>query len=948
MNQDPTRPDDSLVSSIHQTETLSIKESEGGPVDSSKLERGSSVGRYLILDFLGSGGMGVVYAAYDPELDRRVAVKLLHAHQARRPRLRARLRREAQALARLRHPNALGVYDVGGFEEHIFLAMELVRGTTLKQWLAEQPRSVDDVLAVFLQAGSGLEAAHRAGVVHRDFKASNVMVDTDGRAVVVDFGLAQVIDETAAAPHTLGAGTTEIAGTPVYMAPEQFEGRQADAKADQFSFCVSLYEALYGCRPFPPLPDGWRDGAEIDWTLRPTARLDKAPKVRDALVRGLAVDPVDRFPSLAELLVALRRSPQRRSGWPIVVTLALLAAGIPVYQKYAERRQLCSGGPEKLVGIWDNPARSRLEQVFRGSEELVANSVWPGARSLLDTYRDDWLEMYDSACRATHFRGEQSAELLDLRMGCLDQRRRELSTLVHLLARDGGRRIEDAVDLAGGLSPLAGCADVVALTSPMKAPDEPRSRELVAALRGDLAEAKILHDGGELEEAATKINLVLEQAESLQYWPLIAEATLRLGRLQETRDPAAAEAIFRDALAAAEAGRHDRIAVDAFGRLARAIGVRNNNDSSGLRHAALAEALLAQLGHHPDLEASIAEEKGSIHFQQGRWELALMHYRQALEIEEKAFGQNHPSVARTLTRLGNAHREQGELDQAQAAYRRALTIAERAYGSHHPYVAAALNRLASVAVARGDPLAAEAPLRRALEIRQGLLGPNHPHVAISLITLGNVLTARGEPESGYESHRRALIILEERPKPNLSNVAIALIGMATAAIDLKRLDEASRFLDRALKLQTAAFGDNHPRVAATVFNQGILYKEQRRFDLALESYSRALAIWRRLDEKSPTKLAAALTGIGHVLTELGRPDEAVGPLEQALAFLEKQANGPGPLARTRYRLARALEARGEPDRARQLGRLAVDEFRQASARYRALLDEAVRWLGEES
>src|SRR5205814_3700317 len=225
------------------------------------LAPGELVGRYRILHVLGSGGMGVVYAAFDPELQRQVALKLVRNEGAGvDDELRTRLTREAQAMARVRHPNVITVFDVGSWCGQLFVAMEAIDGSTLSTWLEVQPRSVAEILQVLHAAGRGLAAAHAAGLVHRDFKPDNVLIGADGRVCVTDFGLARPVTmrepsspshDGDTEPWTLAltqAGTA--VGTPAYMAPEQMRGDTADERADQFSFCVALFEALYGVRPF--------------------------------------------------------------------------------------------------------------------------------------------------------------------------------------------------------------------------------------------------------------------------------------------------------------------------------------------------------------------------------------------------------------------------------------------------------------------------------------------------------------------------------------------------------------------------------------------------------------------------------------------------------------------------------------------------------------------------
>ncbi|HWB74204.1 MAG TPA: serine/threonine-protein kinase, partial [Nannocystaceae bacterium] len=227
------------------------------------------IGRYPTLRRIGQGGMGVVYAAYDNELDRRIAIKLLWRgdvqDEAEAARMRARMLREARALAQLSDPSIVQIYEAGEHEGHVFLAMEFVEGPTLRQWLESERRSVTDVLEVFAQAGRGLAAAHAAGLVHRDFKPENVVITPQGvpktyRVRVLDFGVAlttravqepELVDAPAANDDARLTMTGAMIGTPAYMAPEQIDrSRAADARSDQFSFAVALFEALFGRRPF--------------------------------------------------------------------------------------------------------------------------------------------------------------------------------------------------------------------------------------------------------------------------------------------------------------------------------------------------------------------------------------------------------------------------------------------------------------------------------------------------------------------------------------------------------------------------------------------------------------------------------------------------------------------------------------------------------------------------
>src|SRR6266542_3157548 len=284
---------------------------------------GEPPGRYEVLEPIGAGGMGVVYAARDHQLRRTVALKMLQpagVGETSEARMRGRLLREARAMARLSHPNVLAVYDVGELDGQVFLAMELIEGGTLTAWLREKRRSWREVLAVFLEAARGLAAAHAAGLIHRDFKPDNVLVGADGRARVTDFGLASALapiqGEGVGGGDSQPAGSlsvTALAGSPAYMAPEQLRGEQVDARADVFGYCIALYEALYGERPFRGESLVELEGAiRRGEVSRPRRRNGVPAWLRRTLLRGLRHDPGERFQSIEAIAAALEKGRSRR------------------------------------------------------------------------------------------------------------------------------------------------------------------------------------------------------------------------------------------------------------------------------------------------------------------------------------------------------------------------------------------------------------------------------------------------------------------------------------------------------------------------------------------------------------------------------------------------------------------------------------------------------------
>ncbi len=303
-------------------DTFAGQEPAAAPPAAAPTALPRSIGRFVVLRQLGQGGMGVVYAAYDEELDRKLAVKLLHQTELQSADRRTRILREAQAMARVSHPNTVQVYEVGEVAGQVFIAMEFIEGTTLGSWQSQSGRPWEEVLRMYVAAGQGLVAAHAVGLVHRDFKPDNVLVGTDQRPRVADFGLARATGtvEPPVRSAALGAVdllsspltmTGSVLGTPAYMSPEQYSGEQADSRSDQFSFCAALYEALYKQLPFAGLTFGELSSNVLAGKLRPVDPASPIPRlIEQTLRRGLATRPEQRFPSMTELLEALSINPQ--------------------------------------------------------------------------------------------------------------------------------------------------------------------------------------------------------------------------------------------------------------------------------------------------------------------------------------------------------------------------------------------------------------------------------------------------------------------------------------------------------------------------------------------------------------------------------------------------------------------------------------------------------------
>ncbi|EDM74272.1 serine/threonine kinase PKN8 [Plesiocystis pacifica SIR-1] len=477
---------------------------------STWLERGASIDRYRVLECLGVGGMGVIYSAWDPDLDRKLAIKLARrsrSTQKATTRGRARLIREAQALARLRHPNVVAVHDVGIHDERVFVAMEYVEGETLTQWLAQTAeRDYDRLMSIFLQVGRGLAAAHRAGLVHRDVKPDNIMLGKDRRVLVLDFGIARELtpgedsqidfdedDDEALEALALAQAQSEfgdatdvdefelpsssraslsgvfagnltpladltragaVIGTPAYMAPEQHRRKVVTSRSDQFAFCVAMWEALNGERPFG---GGNREKLLARMRLgqfRPFRRADVPRRVVMALRRGLSWNPSDRFPTMESLLEVLnprprgRRVPMRHAalagaGLCLVGVLGTLGA-VYLGAHVADPAHLtCDQADEAMARTWTGARRAELGEALRPTlihDDVAGPLAWANLRDALEAWSRRWRDARRGLCyeRAAVEAGELPGEGVeyDRWVACLDQQRRAFDQTLDRLIRD--------------------------------------------------------------------------------------------------------------------------------------------------------------------------------------------------------------------------------------------------------------------------------------------------------------------------------------------------------------------------------------------------------------------------------------------------------------------------------------------------------------------------------
>jgi tetratricopeptide (TPR) repeat protein len=740
------------------------------------LQRGQAFGRYTVLGAVGQGGMGEVYAAYDPGLDRRVALKVLLADgRTETERARLRLQREAKSIAKLSHPNVIVVHEVGTFEDQVFVAMEFIEGPTLASWLAAESRPWGDVLALFIQAARGLSAAHKAGLIHRDFKPSNVMIAKDGTARVTDFGLARQIDDhdpsdastepDGDAADPLSTRTNEVVGTPFYMAPEQLAGGRLDARTDQFSFCVSLHWALFGVHPLPDRQSGGGAGSTSGGGLKPKG--NSAPSwIQKVLARGLKKDPAERWPSMDDLAAALERNPERRLthiGAISLVTVALAAGGL-YYARQA--RPLCDGGPARLAEAWEpegatirsGSRRAAVHDAILKSGTPEPQQVWQRVALLLDEQAARWLGMYREACEATHVRGEQSPEVLDLRMSCLNDELDSTRALTDLLSAGDRAVVDHAVEAAGSLGDLSRCAALEQLRSGLRPPRDPMLRTAAAELGRLLREARALRDAGQNERAGALADQVIKRSEALGYGPTQAEALLLKGLSVEFTNPRAAEALIGRALVVAEGCGHDRAVAEAAIGLAYFSSATEGHE----RWLELGAAVLTRIGGDPRLESWLANDLGGLRYMQGRWEDARHEFERSIAIKSRALGSDKLDLGRTLSNLGMTLAKLRRFGEALAATERTLAIVNRWVSADSTTRAMMLDNHGDVLLAAGRLDEAEETYRRSRRIYDLAHVPeDNPMRSMSEMGLGKVALARNRPEEATRRYEAILAVLDK-------------------------------------------------------------------------------------------------------------------------------------------------------------------------------------------
>jgi serine/threonine-protein kinase len=785
-----------------------------GEADPTEMPRGTSLGRYLILEKVGAGGMGVVYAAYDPKLDRRIALKALRSNTGRDEAARARLVREAKAMARLSHPHVVTVYDVVVEDQQVLVAMELVEGRSLRAWLDAKERSVLEIVGAFVQAGRGLAAAHDAGMVHRDVKLDNILVGGDGRVRIGDFGLARSsapvtgprVRHTPSGADALGPLVSRegiLAGTPQYMAPDQLYGEPADALSDQFSFCAALYEALYFERPYEAATLEELGRAMEEERMQPAPAGNDVPGwLRAVLVRGLRARPQDRWPNMHALLAALEVDPRAaRRRWIVagVVGVGLLGAGALVARHRNAEAQACLAVERRLDGVWDERARRVVHDAFATTKRPYAEDTFVRVAKVLDEHAEAWAKQAVASCRERTGAPAASGppSLAEQRASCLEDRFGELRAFSAVLARAEGETVDRAVQGARALPGL----DVCAGKDPLGGrawPADPAVRKEAEQLEDRMNDASALRAAGRYAEGTAAATKNLADAERIGFRPFVAAAQLALAEVQEEGgDLPGAEQSYHRASLSAEAVGEARVAALAWMGEAKRASERGEFASADDRfdHAS---AWVDRVGDDERLRAKLMLDRGERLSEQGKYDDARALQLKALAILERL---GDDEATRALNDLGVDADLQLKYDEARDYYRKAMARYEQILGPDHPKIARELNNLGLMAGDQGKFDEAIAALEKANAIRAHALGPDHPEVAIGLNNLAFVYIAVERFADALALAERAVHIVEKQYGPDSSEMAFTLTAITGGLFGLHRYAETVEPAERELAIR---------------------------------------------------------------------------------------------------------------------------------------------------
>ncbi|HEX8794322.1 MAG TPA: serine/threonine-protein kinase [Polyangiaceae bacterium] len=889
------------------------------------LPPGTLVGRYVVVQPIGEGAMGAVMLAYDTKLARSVALKLLRV-EADSEEARVRMTREAQAMAQLSHPNVAAVYDVGTHEGNVYLTMEYLDGETMKSWLRE-PRSWREVLSVMLQAGRGLEAAHARGIVHRDFKPANVLITKEGRVCVLDFGIARSEraprdgvppaaspspPSAGSAPSALAEDLTEegaIVGTPGYFAPETAFDRIADARSDEFSFCVTFWRALYGTPPYPSktvheyvtaLPGG----------PGPRPKTPRVPAWLHTVVRkGLDPEPERRFRSMGEVLRALDDNPSRRrlSRAAVVAAIGIAAlAAVAVGEHRRAVRSACDAEGAAIGSSWGAVRRAALQDAIAGAGDPNAADRAERTGRALDAFVDEWRGEQRSSCLATRAEGTQTRATYEVRTACLLGARQQFEAVIDLLASRDASILRRETEMAKSLPPPALCKGPDAATAFVPLPADPQARAKAQDARRLLERARALQASGPsadgLKAAEGAVALAREAGDGADEASALLVASLVHARRFED---APSLQTASDALFAAERAGVDHVAGLSAVQRAFLLAERFKQVDAARAWLDLARAKLERHTGDEALELEILKVQNTVSAAAGDSKGALEGDRRYVDLVARRYGRTNLRTCKAVGNVGQKLFNVGDYEGAADAFRDTLSCTENEVGPGDESLALGYNAYAATLDVLGRLDDAIAAYRRALDLRRAV-GPSDGLQVVILSNLSETENRAGHAADAEQDARRALPLAEASTGYAHAVVPRALFALGAARLAQGHPEEAVDACSRAI---VSGAGDDTAAAKSDDYD--------------------------------------SLRCLGEAELALGKTTLARGHLERAVAVTK--SSYVDDLPRARFALARAL-ATGTPadrSRARDLARSARDELSAAVGKQPWLqptLQAVERWI----
>jgi len=906
----------------------------------------TKIGRFTVLEQIGEGGMATVYAAYDPQLDRRIAIKVLRSDKGK-----ARLLREAQALARLQHPNVVQVFEVVERDDDLAIAMEFVDGEDLQAYYERSP-PWREVIRLVLDAARGLAAAHAQGIVHRDVKPHNVLLDGDGRARVADFGLVRLDAKSESAsspgsPEDTGAIDSDLTregammGTPAYMAPELYAGGQADERSDQFGLAVTLYRGLFGKLPFR--------GADLSELA--TAIQDNEPEVvastsvpravRAVVARGLRRNPDDRFPSIAEMIGVLERAAKPRSATRPVVFGAAVTMGVVAWvstRDTAGSDTPCAGAGSGIESIWNADVRARVAARFTAVAGDFGRRQADRVVAALSAYAEAWAAHRVATCRATKVDHVQSDTLYDLRMACLERRLDEVTAAVALVAGEPDAEVvRNAQRVAFALTPVSACDDADALRAATPLPDDPERRAEVRDLQTRVSAVEAVRYSGRYKKAHGAALTLVQDARAADYPPVLASALFVLGAVErDAGDFGAAQTAFLEVTRVAASAADDDTAARAWLVLLQLIAADLKAPSRAKELIPVAESAVLRAGAPVQLEVDLNYRISVLRDELGQREGAMQAILRAEAVVEPLVvpGGDPHHRARYADVLFQRSVLEG-VDNPEASgrlLRRAIVIWGEVYGPDHPEVAFGHNNLAELHRTSGDLEGALREHQRALAIRRGALQPDHPTISASLLGVGQAEMYLGRLDDARRHLEEALVIQRRSPE-DATALATLLMTLAPTLERQGHVEEAVALYDEAI----AGFeghGLDSLNLGIAYLNRAGLHNATKDHKAALAGHTHALAVMEKHVGDAHPFIIHPLLGQGVAHVGLGKHDAAIAPLTRALAI--EDPSGASALQTESAKLYLGLALWGDPkEQARGLALV-----RQAHPALVALGDEA--------